>query len=110
MARAEPASVDTVVCPGGALVVSLASGGTAGDVDWVAFVRAGATWRVVQASGGYQLGIFVKNGDLEVVQPVFRRADSNCCPTGGFDRTLYTVRGDTLVDLRQWHTPRFVKP
>jgi hypothetical protein len=110
MTRAEPASVDAVVCFRGALAVSLASGGTAGDVDWVAFVRAGSTWRVLKAGGGYRLGLFAKNNDLEVVQPLYRRSDANCCPTGGFDRSLYTVQRGKLVSLRQWHTLRFVRP
>jgi hypothetical protein len=110
LARADPALVDKVVCFRNAVAVSLASGGTAGDVDWAVFVRVGSRWHALKAAGGYKLGLFSKDRDLEVVQPVYRRNDPNCCPTGGFDRALYTVTDGKLVTRRQWHTRTFVTP
>jgi hypothetical protein len=109
-ARADPALADRVACFDGVLAVSIASGGTAGDTAWLAFVRAGSDWRVVKAAGGYKLGIFRLGHQLEVVQPVYRRRDPNCCPTGGFDRVLYRFDGRSLVVTRRWHTRTFVAP
>ena len=108
--RADPALADRVVCFDGVLAVSIASGGTAGDTAWLAFVRSGSGWRVVESAGGYKLGIFKRDGRLEVVQPVYRRRDPNCCPTGGFDRVLYRFDGRKLVATRTWHTRTFVRP
>jgi len=108
--RADPALADRVACFDGVLAVSIASGGTAGDTAWLAFVRAGSGWRVVKAAGGYKLGIFRMGRQLEVVQPVYRRRDPNCCPTGGFDRVLYRFDGRSLAVTRRWHTRTFVAP
>jgi hypothetical protein len=102
--RANPALADRVVCVGPVLAVSIASGGTAGDTAWLAFVRDASGWRVVKSSGGYKLGLFARGGELEVVQPVYRADDPNCCPTGGFDRTRYRFDGGRLVVIRQSHT------
>jgi len=99
-----------VACLGPVLAVSIASGGTAGDTSWVAFVRAGTGWRVVKAEQGYKLGLFPRGDRLEVVQPVYRRRDPNCCPTGGYDRVLYGFDGRQLVVTRRWHTRRFRRP
>ncbi len=107
---ADAASADTVVCFGSAMAVSFASGGTAGDVAWIGFAPAGAGWRPVKVEGGYKLGLFRFGAELEVVQPVYRRNDSNCCPTGGFDRVLYRFDGKSLVVTRTWHTQRFTGP
>ena len=40
------------------------------------------------------------------MQPVYRRNDPNCCPTGGFDHTLYRWNGRKLVVDRTFHTAR----
>jgi hypothetical protein len=108
--RADPALADRVVCFDGVVAVSIASGGTAGDTAWLAFARAGSGWRILEADGGYKLGIFRVGERLEVVQPVYRRRDPNCCPTGGFDRVLYRFDGRSLVVTRRWHTRTFVAP
>ena len=108
--RADAALADEVVCFGGALAVSIASGGTAGDTAWVAFARDGAGWRVLRAGAGYKLRLVLAGGKLEVVQPVYRRADPNCCPTGGFDRVLYRLDGRSLVVAGRRHTRASTSP
>ncbi len=40
------------------LAFTVASGGTAGDVAWVALARAKSGWRVVHSQGGYKLGLY----------------------------------------------------
>jgi len=106
-APANPALADRVVCAGPVLAVSIASGGTAGDTAWLAFVRDHSGWRVVKSGGGYKLGLSAHGGRLEVAQPVYRASDPNCCPTGGFDRVRYRFDGRRLVVTRSWHTRRY---
>jgi hypothetical protein len=92
------------------MAVSLFSGGTAGDVGWLFFVTHGARWRLVRSGSGYKPGLFRSGSGLLAVQPVYRPRDPNCCPTGGFDRTLYGWRDGSLVAARSWHTKTFRPP
>jgi hypothetical protein len=109
--RADPAFADRAVCFRGGFAVSIASGGTAGDIAWIAFApKPGGGWRVVNAAGGYKLGIFGVRGSLVVAQPVYRRNDPNCCPTGGFDWASYGFDGEKLELVRRWHTKTFTRP
>ena len=109
-APTDPAAADTVVCFGGAMAVSIASGGTAGDVAWIGFAPAGGGWRAVKEVGGYKLGLFLAGERLEVVLPVYKRSDPNCCPTGGFDRAYYKFDGTTFVVTELLHTKTFTRP
>jgi hypothetical protein len=86
------------------MLVSLASGGTAGDVGWLLFLPNGSRWRLAGSGSGYKLGLLRAGSAFQVVQPVYRDKDPNCCPTGGFDRTLYRWDGTRLVVARTWHT------
>ncbi len=89
------------------MAVTIASGGTAGDVGLAVFVPAGSGWRVALARTGYKLGLFRVDGDLVSVQPVYRKADPNCCPTGGFDHTRYHWDGKRFVVVRTWRTKTY---
>jgi hypothetical protein len=93
-----------------AMAVSIFSGGTAGDVGWLLFVPDGVRWRLARSGTGYKLGLFRSGSGLLAVQPVYRKNDPNCCPTGGFDRTLYAWRAGRLVAARSWHTKTFRPP
>jgi hypothetical protein len=86
------------------MAVTLASGGTAGDIAWAAFARAGTHWRLVAANAnGYKLGLFLAGRDLVESQPVYRKQDPNCCPTGGFDHRRFHWNGHALAVVRRWH-------
>ena len=69
--RVDPASVDQVLCHDFTrdgrldLAVTIASGGTAGDIGF-AVLRATPTgnWRVALARSGYKLGLFRLGGDI----------------------------------------------
>ena len=89
------------------LTVSVASGGSAGDVGWLFFRPRNGRWQLSGSGTGYHLGLFRSNSDIQVVQPVYRAKDPNCCPTGGFDRALYRWNGTRLVVARAWHTKNF---
>jgi hypothetical protein len=111
-----PSQADKVLCfdatgDGRAdMAVSLFSGGTAGDVGWLFFVPHGARWRLARSGSGYKLGLFRSGSGLLEVQPVYRKDDPNCCPTGGFEQALYEWRGGRLVVERSWHTKTFRPP
>jgi hypothetical protein len=109
----DPASADETICfdftrDGRVdLAVSIASGGTAGDVGFVVFRRAAAGWRVALSGAGYKLGLARIGGDVVATQPVYRRNDANCCPSGGFDHRRFRWNGARFVVVRAWHTKRF---
>ena len=86
------------------MAVTLFSGGTAGDVGWLLFVPERSRWRLAGSGTGYKLRLSRSGSDLLAVQPVYRKNDPNCCPTGGFDRTRYRWDGSRLVVARAWHT------
>ena len=105
-----PASIDQVLCfdltrDGRMdLAFTVASGGTAGDIAWVALVRTASGWRTAHAQGGYKIGLFRVGGDLVDSQPIYRKNDPNCCPTGGFEHRRWHWNGSRLVDARAWRT------
>ncbi len=103
----DPSSVDEVVCAGDTMAVTIASGGTAGDIGFVLFRRTAGGWRVALARGGYKLGLFRADGDVVESQPVYRRNDPNCCPSGGFDHVRFHWNGRRFAIARSWHTASF---
>ena len=89
------------------MAVTLFSGGTAGDVRLVVFRGTASGWRVALVRGGYKLGLERVDGDLVQTQPVYRKDDPNCCPTGGFDHMRWHWNGDRFVAVRTWRDRRF---
>lgn len=112
--RVGASSVDRVLCHDFTrdgrldLAVTIASGGTAGDIGF-AVLRATPTggWRVALARSGYKLGLFRLGGDVVSSQPIYRKNDPNCCPTGGFDHLRYHWNGKHFAVARSWHTRSF---
>ena len=104
-----PSMVDKIICfdftrdGRSDLALTVASGGTAGDIGWVALARARSGYRLVLQRSGYKVGLFRVGGDLVESQPVYRKNDSNCCPTGGFDHEQWHWNGRRLVATRSWH-------
>ena len=111
--RVDPNSADAVLCFDFTrdgrldLAVTIASGGTAGDVGFVVFRATAGGWRVALARDGYKLGLFRVGGDVVSSQPVYRKKDPNCCPTGGFDHLRFHWNGVRFVVARNWHTKSF---
>lgn len=83
------------------------SGGTAGDIAWVVLVRQPSTWQVAAFGGGYKLGLARIRSDVVVTQPVYKKSDPNCCPTGGFDHQAYRWNGVRFALVRSWHNKSF---
>jgi hypothetical protein len=111
--RVDPTSVDQVICfdftrDGRTdVAATIASGGTAGDIGYVVFRRTSSGWVVALTGGGYKLGLARAGGDLVETQPVYRKNDPNCCPTGGFDHQRFHWNGRKFVLARSWHTKMF---
>ena len=109
-----PAMTDEVICfdftrdGRTELAVTIASGGTAGDIGF-AVLRATPTggWRVGLARSGYKLGLFRLGDDVVSSQPIYRKNDPNCCPTGGFDHRRFHWNGARFVVAKRWHTTRY---
>ena len=111
--RLDPKSVHQVICfdfnrDGRTdLAVSIASGGTAGDIGYVVFRGTPAGWRVALEGGGYKLALARAGSDLVETQPVYEKNDPNCCPTGGFDHQRFRWNGTKFALARAWHTKTF---
>src|SRR4051794_41611497 len=110
LTRQRFAGVDSIIChdltrDGRAdMAVTLASGGTAGDIAWAAFARKPAGWRLAGANpAAYKLLLLRTGRDLVETQPVYRKNDPNCCPTGGFDHRRFHWNGRALAVTRRWH-------
>lgn len=103
-----PGSADSVVCPDRQTVaVTIASGGTAGDIGIVVFRRSESGWEAVLVRAGYKLGLFRAGADLVTSQPVYKKSDPNCCPSGGFDHVRFHWNGRHYAVARSWHTKSF---
>src|SRR5438128_1680586 len=66
-----------------------------------------AGWRVGLKGGGYKLGLSRAGGDPVVSQPIYKKNDPNCCPTGGFDHVRYHWNGTRFAKARAWHTKAY---
>jgi hypothetical protein len=110
--RILPSDVGGTICfalPGGkkAMVVTLASGGTAGDIGWAIFVGSGRTWRPALVRGGYKLGLVRKGADIVETDPIYGKNDANCCPSGGFVHTRWHWNGEKFAVARTWHDSKY---
>ncbi len=89
------------------LAVTVASGGTAGDIGWIVLRRTATGWRLALSRSGYKLGLFRLGGDLASSQPVYAKTDPNCCPTRGYDHERWHWNGARFVKIRSWHTKSY---
>jgi hypothetical protein len=111
--KVDPGSADKVICfdltrDGKAdMAVTIASGGTAGDVGFAVFRATPAGWVVALKSEGYKVGLWRVGGDLVSSQPIYKKNDPNCCPTGGFDHSRYHWNGRKFVIARNYHTSSY---
>ena len=103
------AAVDRLICAdltrdgSRDLAVTLFSGGTAGDTGWAVFVASSGRWRIaLRQLEAYQVSLAVRGGDLVETQPIYRRDDPNCCPTGGFRHRRFHWTGHRFAVVRGW--------
>jgi len=110
--RISARDLDGTICiplPGGrkAMVVTVGSGGTAGDIDWAIYVSSGTGWKLALTRGGYKLGLVRKGSDIVETDPVYKKNDANCCPSGGFVHTRWHWNGAKFVVARAWHDSKY---
>jgi hypothetical protein len=86
------------------MTATIYSGGTAGDIAWFVFRRVGAKWRLSLGHlKAYKVSVGFKSGDVIETQPLYRKDDPNCCPTGGFDHRRFHWKQGQFVLARRWH-------
>jgi len=108
-----PAIVDELICfdfTGDGridLAMTVASGGTAGDIGWLVLQRTASGWRLALGRSGYKVGLFRVGRDPVSSQPIYRKNDPNCCPTGGFAHERWRWNGRRFVLARTWKSKSF---
>jgi hypothetical protein len=110
--RISASDLDGAICvllPDGkkAMVVTVASGGTAGDIDWAIYVSGGKGWKLALVRGGYKLGLVRKGSDIVETDPIYKKNDANCCPSGGFVHTRWHWNGEKFAVARTWHDSKY---
>jgi hypothetical protein len=110
--RVSPGDIGGAICirlPGGkvAMVLTVESGGTAGVIDWVVYVGTSKGYKLSLARGGYKLGLTRIGTDIVETDPVYKKNDPNCCPTGGFVHTRWRWNGKEYAILRTWHDSKY---
>jgi hypothetical protein len=85
---------------------AVASGGTAGNTNFGVLTggSVGAPRRLALYRSGYKVSIAATAGDPEVLQPIYRRSDANCCPSS-FEIRRYGWTGERFT-LRSRHRTR----
>jgi hypothetical protein len=87
------------------MVASVFSGGTAGVEAWVIFRATSNRWKLAfRRVNLYKVGIRSTPGGIVEIDPVYRANDPNCCPSGGYDHTLYHWKSGKFSAGRTWHT------
>jgi hypothetical protein len=114
LAKGAGGGVDSLIChdltgDGAAdMAATIFSGGTAGDIAWVVFRRSHDKWVLaLRQFDLYKVGLLRVGADLVDSQPVYRKNDPNCCPTGGFDHRRFHWNGARFLVVRRWHDKRF---
>jgi hypothetical protein len=108
-----PANADRLICLDFTrdgrvdIAITVASGGSAGDIGWIVLQRRGTGWRLALSRSGYKVGLWRVGGDLVDSNPVYGKRDPNCCPTGGFDHERWHWNGSRFVRVRFWHTSHY---
>jgi hypothetical protein len=78
-------------------IVTIFSGGTAGDIAFYVLTGDGSGLHFLKASNEeYKIGVKVVAGRLQVTRPLYGATDPNCCPAH-LQITTYRYDGDRLV-------------
>ncbi len=80
------------------VLYTILSGGTGGAFVWGMIAADGAAPKVVTTGGGgSKLAIDRLGARPQVLDPIYRRGDGNCCPTGGARIRTFRWNGTRLV-------------
>ena len=78
-------------------IVTVFSGGTAGDIAFYVLTGEGSGLHFIKASNQeYKIGVKVVGGKLQVTRPLYGANDPNCCPAH-LEITTYRYDGVRLV-------------
>lgn len=78
-------------------VVTIFSGGTAGDIAFYVLTGVGSGLHAIKASNSeYKIGVQIVAGRLQVIRPLYGATDPNCCPSH-IEITTYRYDGRKLV-------------
>jgi hypothetical protein len=78
-------------------IVTIFSGGTAGDIAFYVLTGEGSGLHPIKASNQeYKIGVKVVAGTLQVTRPLYAKNDPNCCPAH-LEITTYRYDGVRLV-------------
>ncbi len=78
-------------------IVTIFSGGTAGDIAFYVLTGEGSGLHPIKASNQeYKVGVKVVAGKLQVTRPLYAKNDPNCCPAH-LEITTYRYDGVRLV-------------
>jgi hypothetical protein len=89
------------------MIVPVESGGSGAAFDALLFTRLAGRVRFVGLipSPNGHLDVALSHGAIVVRTPVYKAGDANCCPSG-FHWERDTLRGMTLVKLKEYDTRR----
>jgi hypothetical protein len=78
-------------------IITIFSGGTAGDIAFFVLTGEGSGLHPIKASNSeYKIGVNVVAGKLQVTRPLYGATDPNCCPAH-LEITTYRYDGVRLV-------------
>lgn len=88
------------------IALTVESSGTAGAIAWVVLVRAKRRWDVAVTGRGYKVRVWHIGRELVVSQPIYKKDDANCCPSGGCINAVYKWQGGRFIYVRKWRTKK----
>lgn len=104
---ADPSTVDDGYLSDGqeVLIVPLGSGGSGGVFTALLWTNIGGAWKFVGSvpSNGH-LRIYVNEGKLVIVTPIYRDGDPQCCPSK-YHYAISTLAGVRLKTLEGFDAP-----
>lgn len=82
-------------------VVTIFSGGTAGDIAFYVLTGEGSGLHAIKTSNQeYKIGVRIVRGKLQVTRPLYGATDPNCCPEH-LEITTYRYDGHRMVSARR---------
>ena len=85
-------------------VISIFSGGTAGNLGLLVYTVANNAPILADSLPGYKIGGVADGNRLKVTEPIYQGWEPNCCPSGFFE-TRYRLQANKLVQVSRSEVP-----
>ena len=85
-------------------IISLFSGGTAGNLGLLVYTAANGAPILADSTGGYKIGGTADGSRLKITEPIYQGWEPNCCPSGFFI-TRYRLQANRLVQVSREEQP-----